>query len=143
MNEYLSLCCDAPEINEPGFKTICSQCHHRTDFYLDAPIARNTDPETSHQAAKAITESGRRKSLAKAALECVQQYPGLTAGEVGDKTGLGYHKVWRRCSELKKPVYDKSGELVRPAMIYEGPSKPYEGTRQATLYPIQGQGILF
>ena len=82
---------------------------------------RNTDPITSREAAQAITASGRRQSIQNICLEYIHNHPGQTAGEIGDGTGLGHLKVWRRLSDLKN-----QGRIVM------GEPRIWHGTRQST-----------
>ncbi len=91
---------------------------------MNQPIARASDPQTSHDAAAQITASGRRETLRQQCLAAVFTHPGRTAGEIGDLTGLGYDKVWRRASELK-----------RDGLIFEGEPRVWHGRAQVTLWP--------
>ena len=99
---------------------------------------RNTDPVTSVIAARKITRSGRRQTLCDICFDCLSENPGLTAGEVGDKTGLGHLRVWRRLSDLKNQGWIKQGE-----------PKKWEGSMQVTWWldtknvPKPAQGNLF
>lgn len=87
---------------------------------LGLPLARATDPETSHDAARRVVG---RESLKVQALAYVRSHPGHCAGEIGDATGLGYQRVWRRLSELK-----------REGLIFEGQAVEWRGRKQATLH---------
>ena len=98
---------------------------------MPPPIARPDDPWTSHTAGTAITDSGRRWSLAEICADCVSQHPGLTAGEIGEQTGLGHGRVWRRLSDLKN-----LGQII------QGAARPWHGRSQVTWWPVQSQGIL-
>lgn len=84
-------------------------------------LYRQTDPWTSVEAAREITVSGRRQSIQELCLEYIQHHPGETAGEIGDGTGLGHLKVWRRLSDLKN-----QGRIVM------GEARVWHGTRQST-----------
>jgi len=95
------------------------------------PIARTTDPDTSYEAAEIITDTGVRMTLMQTCLEFVQQFPGHTAGEIGDRTGLGHDRVWRRLSDLKN--------LGR---VIQGPAKQWHGRAQVTWLPAEEQGRL-
>ena len=88
------------------------------------PIARNQDPWTSHAAGDAITNSGSRQTLAEICVDCVHKHPGLTAGEVGELTGLGHQRVWRRLSDLKNL-----------GLIVQGTAKQWQGKAQVTWWP--------
>ena len=95
------------------------------------PIARTTDPDTSYEAAEILNESGVRTTLMEQCLEFVQRFPGHTAGEIGDRTGLGHDRVWRRLSDLKN--------LGR---VIQGPAKQWHGRAQVTWLPVEEQGKL-
>ena len=70
---------------------------------------RNTDPITSAIAARRITRSGKRQTLCDICFDCIASSPGLTAGEIGEATGLGHGRVWRRLSDLKNDGWIKQG----------------------------------
>lgn len=91
----------------------------------DAPAARSTDPDTSHEAARAITTSDRRASLKRQCLAYITAHPGRTAGEIGEGTGLGHDRVWRRISDLKNEG------LVQP-----GRPRRWHGKAQETWWPV-------
>lgn len=56
---------------------------------MNNPIARNTDPATSHIAAARITDSGKRLTKAQIAAGLVRDYPGST-----------YTELWSHASML-------------------------------------------
>lgn len=70
---------------------------------LEQPVARRTDPETSHQAARAITQSGKREGQLLAVIALVRQYPGKTSLELA-RCGhtLDRYQLARRLPELEK-----------------------------------------
>lgn len=65
-------------------------------------IARWHDPETSHDAAQAITASGRRDAQAQAVLGAVLAYPGSTSAELAQLRGLDRYVCARRLPELER-----------------------------------------
>ena len=65
------------------------------------PTSRSSDLPTSSESEAIITDSQERLSLMKTCLQYLLDDPGHTAGEVGDATGLGHQRVWRRISDLK------------------------------------------
>ena len=69
---------------------------------MHAPIARKRDPETSRQAAKAITESGARKNQQNTILNAIKSYPGRTSYELTRCCPLDRYQVARRCAELEQ-----------------------------------------
>jgi len=66
----------------------------------DMPIARNTDPATSHAAADFLRTSGTRTSHQMLILDVVRRLPGLTVVEIAVQCGLNDHKVGKRLSDL-------------------------------------------
>jgi uracil-DNA glycosylase family 4 len=89
---------------------------------------RESDLETSIEADTTITESGERLSIMRTCLGLLLDRPGLTAGEVGDISGLGHPRVWRRISDLKNL------ELVYP----EGERPWTNGRSHAIWWPTKG-----
>jgi hypothetical protein len=72
------------------------------------PIARATDPKTSHQAAEAVTASGKRDEQIQQVLELVKAHPGSTSLELAQHTKiLDRYAIARRLPELEgeKKVY--------------------------------------
>ena len=61
------------------------------------PIARTTDPATSHEAEASLTD---RESLMARCLKAVTEHPGLIAEEVAKATGLDHWAVTKRLSDL-------------------------------------------
>ena len=64
-------------------------------------IYRDSDPLTSRQP---VQNKGRLKALV---LRSVAEHPGITAGELGDLTGL---QLWKRLSELEKDGFICRGD---------------------------------
>ena len=95
------------------------------------PIARTTDPWTSHIGAVEVTNSGRRRTQADQCLDVVQSRPGLTAGEIGAQPGLGHVPAQRRLSDLKA-----AGKVA------VGMARQFQGRPQVTWWPSERQGIL-
>ena len=98
---------------------------------MTTPIARPTDPETSHEAAESITDSGRRQSLAAQLLRVIKAQPGLTGGEISEVSGIERWAVTKRLSDLKN-----NGQAI------QGPARPWHGKNQVTWWPVQSQGRL-
>ena len=95
------------------------------------PVSRNTDPETSREAEDWINASGQRETQAAIVMRLVQYHPGLTAGEIGERTGLGHVPAQRRLSDLKA-----AGLVVTAA------PRRYRDRRQVTWWPATTQGGL-
>ena len=63
--------------------------------------ARNTDPDTSHEAARNLVDSGARAQQQAQVASAVRQYPGLTSRELAFSAGLDRYMVARRLPELE------------------------------------------
>ena len=74
----------------------------------DTPRSRNSDPDTSHQAAEQIRKSGVLGRQQRAVLEAVRANPGKTAVELARITGMCRFAISRRLPELQ-PVYVRRG----------------------------------
>ena len=98
---------------------------------MTTPIARTTDPWTSHAGAVEVTDSGRRRTQSERCLDVVLTRPGLTAGEIGELTGLGHVPAQRRLSDLKA-----SGKVA------VGMPRQFQGRPQVTWWPTDRQGTL-
>lgn len=98
---------------------------------MHAP-ARNTDPQTSHEAAEFITSSGKRAAQQQLTATAVAQYPGLTSMELAKRCRMDRYMLARRMSEC-----EEAGQVRR------GPARQCAvSRRQATTWfpasmPIQ------
>lgn len=63
--------------------------------------ARNTDPETSHEAARHMVDSGARRAQQQRVAAVVRKHPGLTSRELAEVAGMDRHMVARRLPELE------------------------------------------
>ena len=63
--------------------------------------ARNTDPATSHAAARDVERSGGAAAQRARCLHIVKRCPGATAAEIAEMTGLERHAPSRRLPELR------------------------------------------
>lgn len=69
---------------------------------LDAsPIARRTDPITSHEAADAITKDGTRASQRHTVLLMVRRRPGHTSAELAASNNADRYVLARRLPDLR------------------------------------------
>ena len=66
---------------------------------IQTPASHRDDPETS-RIAEAGMNQGKRFTNQAALSAAVKDSPGLTAAELGIRTGLGQHECSRRLSEL-------------------------------------------
>ncbi len=63
--------------------------------------ARNTDPDTSHEAARDLVASGMQAQQQAQVAAAVRQHPGLTSRELAFSAGLDRYMVARRLPELE------------------------------------------
>ena len=98
---------------------------------MTTPIARPSDPWTSHIGAAEVTESGRRKTQSERLLAVVQSHPGLTGGEISELAGLERWATTKRLSDLKN-----AGQAI------QGEPRHWHGRPQVTWWPVQQQGQL-
>lgn len=73
------------------------------------PAARNSDPETSHEAAEHVTRSGLRSHQQRQVFAAVREWPGLTSAELAQRMSMNRHAVARRLPELRG-VYVENGD---------------------------------
>lgn len=67
-----------------------------------SPIARRHDPETSKQAAEAVTASGKRDQQAANVLAAVREFPGRTSAEMAHDDVFDRYVAARRLPELER-----------------------------------------
>ena len=77
------------------------------------PVARRTDPESSHAAAEHHTRSGKRGAQQDQTAEAVRQFPGCTSFELAMRTHLDRYMLARRASECEAAGRIRRGELRR------------------------------
>lgn len=63
--------------------------------------ARNTDPDTSHEASRDLVDSGTQAHQQAQVAAAVRRHPGLTSRELADASSMDRHKVARRLPELE------------------------------------------
>jgi hypothetical protein len=66
---------------------------------VETPIARSSDPESSHRAAAEITASGRRQQQITMVINMVRKFPGMTSMELAGMTGEDRYVIARRLPE--------------------------------------------
>lgn len=65
--------------------------------------ARRTDPESSHEAAEQMNESGAANRQRERVVDLVFQHPGLTSKELAEKCDdLDRHQIARRLPEAEQ-----------------------------------------
>lgn len=69
--------------------------------WLDQPVARRTDPATSHAAAARVTADGSRAVQTAACLDAVRRWPGCTSAELAVRMGVSRYMPARRLPELR------------------------------------------
>jgi len=91
------------------------------------PLARNYDPPTSHQAARAIVDEGKLGPMRKLVLRLVREHPGQTGSEL-DSLSPG----------RKDQAHKRTRELEKLGLIYRGVVRPcsISGRQAATWWPI-------
>jgi DNA-binding MarR family transcriptional regulator len=85
---------------------------------IEAPRARRTDPETSHEAAQAVLGSGQVKVQQAIVLEAVLRWPGLTSLELAARLRLDRYQVARRLPELERAGLVAKGPARRVGLRY-------------------------
>ena len=90
-------------------------------------LYRVDDPQTSGLAADEHDARGSRARHADLVLASVHSLTGLTAGEYGERTGLGHIEAQRRLSDLKNAHLVRAGEPRRCGV---------KGSRMVTWFPV-------
>lgn len=86
--------------------------------------ARASDPDTSHEAAKEVEDSGKASAQRSRCLALVRKSPGMTAGEIQARLGFLAHK---RLPELRDLYLVRNGEARKCTV---------SGTRRITWWPV-------
>lgn len=82
---------------------------------MHAP-ARNTDPQTSHEAAEHMTVSGKRAAQQELTAKAVESYPGLTSLELARRCKMDRYMLARRLSECEAEKMVRRGATRRCAV---------------------------
>ena len=85
---------------------------------------RNSDPATSQDAAKNITDSGVRQSQASVLVAFVRDSPGETSGTYRELTGFSDTQVSRRMSDL-----------VKAGKVHANGTGTYKGRKHQRWFP--------
>ena len=73
-------------------------------------LARRGDPDTSHEAARRLVESGRLSEQKRAVLSALRREPGVTSAELAQRMGVDRYTTGRRLPDLEKAGLVKKGE---------------------------------
>jgi hypothetical protein len=69
--------------------------------HFDNPVARRSDPWTSHESEDFVDDTGLRAAQCRVVLDAVRATPGLTAKELSDKHEIDHHAVHKRLPDLR------------------------------------------
>lgn len=107
----------------------------RRGLIADTPRARETDPNTSHEAGEEVRSSGRLGRQQRDVLEAVNRWPECTSAELAQ-----HMAALRGChlSELRWMVARRLPEL-EPHKVAKGEARPCSVTRRRahTWRPVQ------
>jgi hypothetical protein len=87
----------------------------------NSPVARDSDPVSSHLAAKEITGNGKRASQQRIALDAVLDHQGCTSLELSQTCALDRYQLARRLPELEEYGLVEKGP-IRPCSIGKRPA---------------------
>ena len=90
-----------------------------------SPISRQTDPRSSHAAARETERSGRRAAQCEAVLEMVKRHPRRTSLELSRLSQLDRYTVSRRLPELERRGLIRRG-LIRDCTVNGRPMLTWE-----------------
>ncbi len=85
----------------------------QSTWKYEPPLFRNTDSETSKQAAEKA-KAFKGIHIAKI-LECLRAHGAMIPAEIARRTGLDYHAVQRRQSEMRE-----TGLIERTGVVIHG-----------------------
>jgi hypothetical protein len=89
-----------------------------TSMSLHPPIARNTDPQTSHLAEERYTQLGKRCVRQRQCLELIASHPGSTAGELSRAMYAAYPDLpFSTCAETP---HKRAADLVEKNLVKVG-----------------------
>lgn len=88
-----------------------------TTFPNRAPIAANADPQTSHEAAAALTASGARDMQRRRVLDALRRYPFVTSAELARFGKLDRYECARRLPDLERDGVAVVRQLPRPCTV--------------------------
>lgn len=106
------------------------ECQSAGQDIYGYPLARKSDPASSHQAAAEHRCSGRAVTHAEIVLRAVTESPGCTGHELAAATGLDQVEVIRRLGDLQRAGRVKKQPADRLCRV-----KPQ--SRQCVWFPIK------
>ena len=77
---------------------------------VETPIARKSDPASSHLAAAEVTASGKRQQQIGLVIDLVRKFPGLTSMELAGMSGEDRYMIARRLPEALTAGAIRKGE---------------------------------
>lgn len=77
---------------------------------VETPIARRSDPASSHLAAAEVTASGKRQQQIGLVIDLVRKFPGLTSMELAGMSGEDRYMIARRLPEALTAGAIRKGE---------------------------------
>lgn len=93
---------------------------------MSTPLARTTDPDTSHTAAHAVETSTTRQAIIAEILQVLRRHGPLATFQMAEKLPHRDHdQIWKRASDLKtdRRIRDTGDRILgpkgRPVMILE------------------------
>ena len=82
---------------------------------VETPAARNSDPESSQEAAEHVTSPGIRQNHVEIVIRAVREHPGLTSLELAPICRLERHEVARRTADAETAGAIRKGPMKRQA----------------------------
>ncbi len=89
---------------------------------IQTPIARNTHPETSHQAAEYMNKSGKRQKQIEECVEYVLFWPRCTSRELEYKSTWSMHAFKLR-KLTHEQLHKRLPDAVTAGLIKKGPAR--------------------
>ena len=70
-------------------------------LFTDPPMARASDPDSSHRAADAQVRTGKAAAERLLLESALKRWPGQTSIALGERTGIERHEAARRLSDMR------------------------------------------
>lgn len=86
---------------------------------IDVPRARNSDPETSHEAAARIKASGALNRQQQLVSDAVRVHKGFTSGELAKAHAKQYGGTWQQ----HRPMFGRRLKELEPFHVKRGPAR--------------------